>query len=525
MRYVPTIGLEIHSQLKTATKMFCGCPVIRSNEQRIESNSKRMSDSNSSSFGDHLGAPNTAVCPVCLAHPGALPVPNKEAIEAVIRLGIAINGTIATISKFDRKNYFYPDLPKGYQISQYDQPFVKGGELCGVRITRVHLEEDTGRIQHLGPASGAGQSASLIDFNRAGIPLMELVTEPDIKSGEQAVRFAKELQLILRYLGASDADMEKGQMRVEVNISLAPVNTDGTRTDTEESPYESVSSPHKSVPMGTKVEIKNLNSFRAVGEAVEYEIKRQSEILDHGDKITQETRGWDDVKKITKSQRLKESSHDYRYFPEPDIPPLDLAKFDLERLRVSVPELPKEKRVRFKKEYDLASDQVEILTGDPALADYFERAASELKAQLPTTNYQLLVNYLTTDLLGSLNRTGSRINDAKVMPEHLAHLTALISQGELSSRMAKDILGEMLETGLDPEEIVKTKGMVQISDEESLKKAIEEVIAENPEAVADYKKGKGNAAQFLVGQTMARLKGKGNPQAINRLVGEVLTNK
>lgn len=285
--YKPVIGLEIHTELKTETKMFCGC--FNNPEERN---------------------PNVNVCPICLAHPGTLPVINKKAVEFVLKLGMAIGARIPEHSKFDRKNYFYPDLPKGYQISQYDQPLVIGGELNGVKITRVHLEEDTGRLLH----AEDGKS-SLVDFNRAGVPLMELVTEPDIKTGEEAMKFAKELQLIMRYLGISDADMEKGQMRVEANISLAK---DGER-------------------FGTKVEIKNLNSFRAVGESIDFEIKRQAEVLDKGEKVHQETRGWNEFKGITVSQRSKEEAHDYRYFPEPDLPPLDLKKMDLEKLKLEIP--------------------------------------------------------------------------------------------------------------------------------------------------------------------------------------------
>jgi len=464
--------------------MFCGCK----NDPAASDTGRASPD------GREEKRPNINVCPICLAHPGALPTINEEAVKAVLRLGMAIGATLATESKFDRKNYFYPDLPKGYQISQYDKPLVQGGNVCGVRITRVHLEEDTGRIQHENAAS------SLIDFNRASVPLMELVTEPDIKSGEQAVAFAKELQLILRYLGISDADMERGQMRVEVNISMGK---EGAR--------------------GTKVEIKNLNSFRAVGEATDYEIKRQTELLEKGEAVVQETRGWDDGKKITKSQRLKESSHDYRYFPEPDLPPLDIRKFDLEELRASMPELPEAKRERFRKEFKLSQDQVETLVGDPSLAKYFEEAASELAAEHPASNTQLLYNYLTSDLVGLVNKAGIPFKSVKISPENLAELVAKIEKGELSSRMAKDVLALMFESGRDPDDIIEEKGMVQVNDEDSLRVAIESVISENPEAVADYKKGKGNAVQFLVGQTMAKLRGKGNPQAIFTLIGEELT--
>ncbi len=493
MEHQPTIGLEIHTELKTKTKMFCGC--LNDSEEKH---------------------PNINICPICLGHPGTLPTINKKAVESVLKLGLALNGKIPKISKFDRKNYFYPDLPKGYQISQYDKPLVLGGELNGVKITRIHLEEDTGRLLHeawnmkheaKNNVSGSKiHASSYVDFNRAGVPLMELVTEPDIKSGEQAVSFAKELQLILRYLEISDADMEKGQMRVEVNISLSD-----KRQETRDK------------ALGTKVEIKNLNSFRAVEEAIEYEIKRQSELLEKGHEIKQETRGWDDVNKKTVSQRFKEESHDYRYFPEPDLPPLNLTKFNLEELRISVPELPEAKRKRFINEYGLSTSQVEILVGDRRLAQYFEEAASELKLQIANCKLQTLFNYLTSDLLGLMNQEGIGLNELKIKPEGLAHLVALIEKKEISSRMAKDILLQMFKTGLDPHEIIKEKGISQVSDEDLIRKSIQEVLAENPAALADYKKGKGNALQFLIGKTMAKLKGQGNPDVISKLLNEELT--
>lgn len=468
--------------------------------------------------------PNFNVCPVCLGHPGTLPTINQEAVEYVLKLGLALNSKISKTSKFDRKNYFYPDLPKGYQISQYDMPLVIGGYLeipvlddhresgnlkfknqksklqfknKKIAIRRIHLEEDTGRLQH----SPDGKS-SLVDFNRAGIPLMELVTEPDIKSGEQAVKFSKELQLILRYLGISDADMEKGQLRVEANLSI--------------------SSGKK---LGTKVEIKNLNSFKAVGDAIDYEIKRQEEVLEDGGKIIQETRGWDENKRQTFSQRQKEESHDYRYFPEPDLPPLDLTKFNLELFKEELPELPEEKRKRFVKEFGLAEKQVEVLVQDRHLANYFEEGASELKTQLPITNYQLLLNYLTSDLLGLMNQEGVVIKELKITPEHLAHLVALIEKKEISSRMAKDLLLQMFETGEDPHEIIKEQGIAAVHDENIIRKAIQEVIKENPGAISDYKKGKINVVQFMVGKAMAKLKGQGNPDIINKILKQILTEE
>jgi len=477
--YQPTIGLEIHIELKTKTKMFCGC----------------LNDPDEKH-------PNLNICPICLAHPGTLPTINKKAVEAVLKLGLTLNSKIPEISKFDRKNYFYPDLPKGYQISQYDKPLVVGGKLNGVKITRIHLEEDTGRLTHNdynddndndknSHSHRQKSSYSLVDFNRAGIPLMELVTEPDIESGKEAVAFAKELQLILRYLEISDADMEKGQLRVEVNLSIS-----------------------KNSVLGTKVEIKNLNSFKAVEESIDYEIKRQSEILEKGEMVKQETRGWDDIKKRTVPQRTKEEAHDYRYFPEPDLPPLDLTKFNLEELKISVPELPVQKRARFEKEYGLLANQTEILIEDRGLAQYFEESASELRTKLPIPDYQLLLNYFSSDMRGLMNEQKITVKELNITPENFADLIVLLSKGEISSRLAKDILKEMFLTGLDPKQIIQQKGLTQISDDAIIERIIEEITRENPKAVEDYKKGQKNALQFLIGQAMKKLKGRADPKIL-----------
>lgn len=481
--YLPTIGLEVHVVLKTATKMFCGC--------RNDPDEKR---------------PNANVCPICLGHPGTLPVINREAVRAVIKAGFALGGSVAEHSHFDRKSYFYPDLPKGYQISQYKEPLIKGGLLNGVRITRIHLEEDAGRLLHELPGTPRGE-ATYVDFNRAGLPLMELVTEPDVKNAREAVAFARELQLIFRYLGISDGDMEKGHMRVEANISV--------RKGAEEE-------------YGTKVEVKNLNSFRAVEGAIAYELERQENRLERGEKIVQETRGWNDAKGVTESQRSKESSHDYRYFPEPDLPPLDLKEWNLEKLRQEVPELPEAKRKRFAAEFGLAPEQVELLVDDMALADYFEEAVSELKALLPAqagapdTDFQPLYHYLTSDLKGLMNEKGIVVETLKVSPEHLAHLVSLIVQGKLSSRLAKDLLLKMFETGEDPEALMAAGGLRVMGDEGELTKIVEEVIGNNPRAMEDYRKGKGNALQFFVGQAMARTKGQGDPEKLRALFQKLL---
>lgn len=452
-----TIGLEIHIEAETETKMFCDC----------------LNDPNEKH-------PNVNVCPICLGHPGTLPVPNKRAVELVVMLGIALGGRIADRSHFDRKSYFYPDLPKGYQISQYEAPLVVGGELNGIRIRRIHLEEDTGRLLH-----SEDKTSSLVDFNRAGVPLIELVTEPDLKSAKETVEFARELQLILRYLGVSQADMEKGQMRIEANIS---------------------------VEGGAKVELKNINSFKAVHDALEYEIGRQLRAVKEKKGVTQETRGWDEAKKKTVLQRTKESAHDYRYFPEPDIPPLNLGEWDLEKIKSELPELPSQKRKRFKEEYNFPDDSINLLVQNKKGADYFEQAASEFRLLTSVSDYSLLFNYFIGDLRGLMNERSGVFEDLKITPENFAHLVALVHKGELSSRLAKDLLVKMFESGKDPEVLVKEGGLKVIGDEEELEKIAKEVIKENKKAVEDYRSGKKNALQFLVGKLMARTRGQADPE-------------
>ncbi|MDP3696817.1 MAG: Asp-tRNA(Asn)/Glu-tRNA(Gln) amidotransferase subunit GatB, partial [Candidatus Taylorbacteria bacterium] len=399
-------------------------------------------------------------------------------------------GEIPAHSKFDRKSYFYPDLPKGYQISQYDEPLVQGGELNGIRLTRVHLEEDTGRLQH-----GSGDN-SLVDFNRAGMPLMELVTEPDIQSADEAFAFAKELQLTLRYLGISDADMEKGQMRVEANISVS-----------------------KTSELGTKVEVKNINSFSAVQNTIAYETKRQIEVLESGGKVIQETRGWNESKSITFSQRVKENAHDYRYIPEPDLPPLEMNAETIEKLRLEVPELPAAKRERFMKEYGLVLEQVNILVNGRDLAEFYEESVSEAERATP----QLIFNYLTSDMLGMANAQNINIRESKVNPENFADLVDLIQDGILNSRSAKNVLVKMWETGADPSVVIKEENLTQVTDKEELKSVILKVIEANPKAIEDYKKGKGNTLQFLIGKAMAELRGRGNPEQLKKLFEDHLS--
>lgn len=476
--YVTTIGLEIHAELKTRTGMFCNC----------------LNDPNET-------RPNTNVCPICMGAPGALPTINKAAVEAVLKTGLALGGNISPVSKFDRKNYFYPDLPKGYQISQYDQPLVTGGELCGVRIHRVHLEEDTGTLVH----DDSRGEHSLADYNRSGVPLMELVTEADIHDAETAVKFAKELQIILRYLGVSDANMEKGQMRVEVNLSIAPA---------------------EAKQLGTKVEVKNINSFKAVEGAIAYEVKRHKELLDAGKEIVQETRGWDEARRATVSQRSKENAHDYRYFPEPDLPPFETAIFDLEGLLRGLPELPRDKRVRFKREYGLSDAQADALVEDRAAGDFYESAASELKQRERddredpagvTEAKRLLFNYLTTDLRSLMSAAGGGWPELKITAENFAELIDMIADKEITSRQAKDLLQEMYANGGDPSAIMADKGVALVSDEAALATTVREVIAANAKAVSDYRAGKEASLQFLVGQAMKALKGQGEPNALREL--------
>ncbi|MDP2629711.1 MAG: Asp-tRNA(Asn)/Glu-tRNA(Gln) amidotransferase subunit GatB [Candidatus Harrisonbacteria bacterium] len=481
--YIPVIGLEIHAELKTRTKMFCDC----------------LNDSDEKQ-------PNTNICPICLGHPGTLPAMNKKAIEHLLKVGTALSGDIPASSKFDRKNYFYPDLPKGYQISQYDIPFVFGGILKGVSITRIHLEEDTGRLQH--GKNKDGSPVTLVDYNRAGVPLMELVTEPDIRQVSQIGEFARELQRVLRYLDVSDADMEKGQMRVEVNLSLGQMK-DGQ------------------LVFGTKVEVKNIASFKMAEAAAEYEIKRQRELLEKGEEVRQETRGWDDIKKMTVSQRFKETSADYRYFPEPDLPALDISQFDFKKIKEEMPELPQQKRLRFEKEFGINQEDIETLINNRSAARFFEEAVSELKTE-PVQDLQralqLSANYLLSDVLGSLAEKGiDDIYQSKLDPENFADLIVLIESGTINSRSAKNILALMLEKGGDPREIVASEGMEQISDKAQLSAALEKVIEANADAVAKYKGGNEKLLMFFVGKVMGELGGKADPKALQELVKERLS--
>lgn len=500
-KYTLTVGLEIHAELKTRTKMFC------------------------SSLNDPLEKrPNVNVCPVCMGHPGTLPVANKEAVKKVLFVGKALGGDLAEYSQFDRKNYFYPDIPKGYQISQYKYPLVLGGTLNGVKITRIHLEEDTGKLLH-----DDDPNSSHVDYNRAGIPLMELVTEPCITSAKQASEFAQELQLLLRYLDVSDADMEKGLMRVEANISLAPTGekrSDSLKTDGDGklislrtgNDGNSTEAEFLISVLGTKVEVKNLNSFRSVLRAIEYEVKRQTEVLDKGEKVVHETRGFNEVKGITYSQRAKELAHDYRYFPEPDLPPLKISELNFGDM--ILPELPWKKRARFKKDFELTDEKIlDIFIQEKSIADFLERVAEILKE---SSSVKLAVNYITSDLLGLMKDKEYSFREIKITPESFAKLIKIVSDGSINSRAAKDVLALMLESGGDPEAIVKEKGLMQTSDEGALSEAAKEIIEGNPSAVVDYKAGKENALKFLLGQGMAKTRGSANPKVLEAIFKKLL---
>ncbi len=478
MKYIPTIGLEIHAELNTQSKMFCSCKNDPLEKQ-----------------------PNVNICPVCTGHPGTLPVANEDAIKKVIQMGLALECEIAERSKFDRKNYFYPDLPKGYQISQYDMPLCGKGHLLiqgrDIHITRIHMEEDTGRLLH------GGGDYSLVDFNRAGIPLMELVTEPDITSATEARGFAQEFQLILKYLGISDADMEKGEMRVEANISIREEATE---------------------KLGTKVEVKNLNSFSSLEKAILFETERQTKLLEEGGKVVQETRGWNDATEETVSQREKEEAHDYRYFPEPDIPPMRFSQDEISMIRGRIPELPQQKRQRFQTQYGLSSQEIEIFVAKKDLAGYFEQVVSELgegDTLASQKKTQLTANYLLSDLLALL-KNGS-FEELKITAEDFAELISLIERGDISSAIAKKVLSEMFRTGSDPDHVIQDLGLSLVSDEAEIERIAKEVIAKNPKAVEDFKKGKEVSLQFLFGQMMAQTKGTVSPDLAQSILRKLLT--
>lgn len=489
MNNIPTIGLEIHVQLATKSKLFCSC----SNE----------------GFG---ATPNTNVCPVCLGHPGTLPVPNRKAIEFILLAGIAFGSEISQETKFDRKNYFYPDLPKGYQISQYDQPFCEGGRVVvdsrqrvegseesdAVRLTRIHLEEDAGKLIH-----PTGVSYSLVDFNRAGTPLVEIVTEPEIHSADEAVAIAKKIQETCRYLGISKVDMEKGQMRFDINVNLK----DGERKITE------------------ITEVKNLNSFKSLKKAIDFELERHREAFLRGEKLIHETRGWDDENEVSIMQRSKEDAPDYRYFPEPDIPMIKIDAALLSRVKRMLPEMADKKLERFIEEYGLSKTEAKIIVANKAISEFFEKTASEClewvesfegeisrKDEAQKKIVKLVSNWLLSELFSYLKEEKLEINQIKITPENFAELVALIYEKKINSSAGQKILREMFETGNDPSHIMNEKNLKQVDDIDELSLVCDQVILDNKDVVKRIKSGDQSPLQFLVGQVMAKTRGSANPQ-------------
>ncbi len=480
MEFEPVIGLEIHAELQTRSKMFCACPVVDST----------------------TAEPNRYVCPVCAGMPGTLPVPNQRAIEWTILTGLALNCEIAEYSLFYRKNYFYPDLPSEYQRSMYDYPLCLNGYLeidtptgtKRVRIRRVHIEEDTGKLIHVG-------GATLVDFNRAGVPLMEIVTEPDMHSVEEVKAFAIALRTLLRYLRVNSGDMEKGVIRFEANVSVRPKGE--TR-------------------LGTRAEIKNLNSFRALVRAVEYEIRRQIEIVRAGGQVEQETMGWDEARGVTVPQRGKEHAHDYRYFPEPDIPPLAISREWVERIRAMLPELPRARRERFEREYGLTRYEADLLTEDHAVADYFEEAVRHARQGDPPLEPRTLATWITGELFRLMNEAGVEIGEVRVPPTALVDLIRMVQRGEINLNTGKMVLREAFETGEAPRRIVEARGLTQIRDVEALRAIVLRVIEENPREVESYLRGKEGVLKWFVGQVMRATRGQADPQRVNELVREAL---
>ena len=481
--YEVVIGLEVHAQLQTRSKMFCPCSASYASTE-----------------------PNTSVCPVCLGMPGVLPVINEAAIRYTLMTALALKCTIPEYTKFDRKNYLYPDLMKGYQISQYDAPLSRNGWLCieadgqsrKIRINRVHLEEDTARLLHrTGPW---GETFSLVDVNRSGVPLMEIVSEADLRSAEEARQYLVKLRNILRYIGVSTGNMEEGSFRCDANVSLRPRGME---------------------KYGDKVEVKNMNSFRAVYRALEYEAQRQAQVLREGGSIVQETRGWVEERGVTVSQRSKEYAHDYRYFPEPDLPPLVLDRAWVEEIRAGLPELPDAKRDRFVADFGLSLYDAELLVADKDVAGFFEEARALGAGKIsPKT----VANWVTGDLARLTNATGSEIAHSKVTPEKLVEMLELLEKGVVSGKIAKAVFEDMFRTGKPAGEIVEAQGLTQISDEALLEKAVDKAVAANPQAVADYRAGRKQALAFLVGQVMKETRGRANPAMVNRFLVERLAH-
>ncbi|MCZ8523477.1 MULTISPECIES: Asp-tRNA(Asn)/Glu-tRNA(Gln) amidotransferase subunit GatB [Paenibacillus] len=473
-KYETVIGLEVHVELHTKSKIFCGCSTA-------------------------FGAPaNTHTCPVCLGHPGVLPVLNKQAVEYAMKASMALNCQVATESKFDRKNYFYPDSPKAYQISQYDKPVGEhgwidievGGQTKRIGITRVHLEEDAGKLTHVD-----GGYASLVDFNRVGTPLIEIVSEPDLRTPEEARAYLEKIRAIMQYCDVSDVKMEEGSLRCDANISLRPYGQE---------------------QFGTKAELKNMNSFRGVQRGLEYEEWRQADLLDSGGQVVQETRRWDEAQGKTLSMRGKEQAHDYRYFPDPDLVALHIGDEWKERVRASIPELPDARKKRYVSEYSLPSYDAEVITSQMKLADFFEESLKY------TGDAKAVANWIMGELLGYLNANNLELADVKVTGKGLGEMIGLIEKGTISNKIAKTVFKAMLETGKAPQAIVEEQGLVQISDEGAIGAIVDTIIANNPQSVADYKAGKEKAVGFLVGQAMKETKGKANPGMLNKLILEKL---
>jgi aspartyl-tRNA(Asn)/glutamyl-tRNA(Gln) amidotransferase subunit B len=475
--YEPVIGLEIHAELLTKSKMFCGC---------------------SAAYSDAPAA-NTLICPVCTAMPGAMPVVNQKAVEQAILVGLALNCTINPMNQFARKNYFYPDLPKGYQISQYDLPVASNGWLeiledttpQRVRVRRAHLEEDTAKLYHQG-------KYSLVDYNRAGIPLLEIVSEPDMHSIEALLDYATSIRTILRYLGVNSGDMEKGVLRFEANVSVRPVGSNELRTRTE---------------------IKNLNSFRALTRASVYEIQRQTAVYESGGEVVQETLGWDDNKEVTLSQRGKEEAHDYRYFPEPDLPPIEISGTWVDAVKAQLPELPKARSQRFASILGLTPKEASLLSSEKALADYFEETVSFAKSPVRTVN-----NWIAGEFLRYLNELGLDLDKQPVPPKHLAELVDLVTEKVITDNSAKAVLKEMFQFGQTPRAIVDARNLVQVSNEGYLEGVVAKILDDNPEAVSSYLAGKETVFQWLMGQVARSTQGKADPQVARRLLLEALSN-
>ncbi len=484
--YEPTIGIETHAQLLTASKMFCRCSVPWSADRDHAENTPAV--------------PNSRVCPVCLGMPGSLPVINRQAVEYVILTGLALNCSIAEFSRFDRKNYHYPDLVKGYQISQFHLPLCRDGwleievdgQIARIGISDIHLEEDTGKLIHV-------EGQSLIDFNRSGVPLMEIVTAPDFTSVEQVREYVLELRRILRYLGVNSGNMEEGAMRFEANVSIHPL---GTHT------------------LGTRVEVKNLNSFRALLRAVDYEIERQREIVQQGGSIQRETRGWDETNGVTYVQRSKELADDYRYFPEPDLPPLEISNEWVDQIHSLLPELPRTRRLRFRSEYQLTPYDADLLAEDRAVADYFDEAVKAARATAVVP--KAIANWITGELFHLMHNANLEITDSKASPEQLVELLCLLEEKAINITTAKRVLGMMFETGKAAKQIVTERGLAQITDTDRLVPIVDEVIATNPDAVAEYKGGKETVLRFLIGQVMKATRGKADPRVASNLLQQRL---